>query len=134
MMGGEDSRFFEQASLNGFTMKRTYRAVTYEVAHSERLTFLGQFYRFYWYNVAYTRARLQREPKRDVYLACAYTVPADLFFGSLKLLRSPLQLLRRSGKLKRHAVSGAKRIARGFGALAGLAGIIPSPYRKSVGY
>ena len=133
MMGGEDQEFFSRAHSAGFKIKRTSRAVTYEAAHPERLTFGGQFYRFFWYSVSNTRIRLLRGEKRDVYWECLYEVPLDLIIGTLRILGSPLRVFKGREKFKRRANSGAKQIAQAIGVVTALLGIMPKPYRKTVG-
>jgi len=128
LLGGEDGKFFADAHRAGFEISRTERAIVREIAHRERLTYFGQCYRAYWASAShvanYGRWRsLDRLPR----------IPVDLLLGVLlwctALICAPVSLR----AFKYHALHGGRKIAKAAGRLMAFAGILPQPYRVTVG-
>jgi succinoglycan biosynthesis protein ExoM len=132
-MGGEDQEFFAEAYRRGFTIRRTERALTYETAHRERLTYVGQVYRAYWT----AASNLRHEALLNGWARCnirkAHTVPINIIFGLFEIAASPIFLVGGLVAFKSRAVGGGKKIAKGLGRAAGILGIMPQPYVQVVG-
>jgi succinoglycan biosynthesis protein ExoM len=133
LMGGEDQEFFSAAHKAGFAIRKTLRAIAYETAHPERLTYRGQVKRAYWCAAS--------DMRRDAVLRGwpwaisrkAHTVPSNIVFGAFEILASPLFLIGGRLAFKKRAVAGGKKIAKGVGRAAGMFGAMPQPYRVIVG-
>jgi succinoglycan biosynthesis protein ExoM len=132
-MGGEDQEFFSEAYRRGFVIRRTERALTYETAHRERLTYTGQVYRAYWTAVSNMRHEAQLKGWSRSKIRKAHTVPFSIIFGALEIAVSPIFLVGGVTAFKSRAVGGGKKIAKGLGRAAGMLGIMPQPYSRIVG-
>lgn len=131
--GGEDTLFFSQARLAGFEIRRTERAITKETAHSERLTYFGKMYREYWSGAVGTgKCVMMMGAVRGTLL---HNLPAILLMipGIVELAFSPFFAIAGATAFKRRALSGGKKIAKGIGRAAAIAGHMPQPYRVTVG-
>lgn len=129
-MGGEDTEFFTAARLAGFEIRQTARAVTLEAVHAERMTYLGQVYRAYWAAAARTRCLALEFSWRHVLLFKSWTAPLSILLGVAEILISPLLLPIDLHQFKKRCLGGGKKIARGAGRAAAIAGIMPRPYRR----
>lgn len=119
LVGGEDERFFTEASQRGFEIRQTARAVTRETAHPERLTYLAQVRR--------TFARGTSEP---------YTLTVMLAKLFLGLVNGVAHMIAAAAVLpfdrthaRRLTLRGGKKLAKAVGRFAGLVGCTPKPYR-----
>lgn len=153
LAGGEDNDFFSRAHEMGFQITRTYRAITREMVHAERLTYAYQIYRAYWCAASDMRRLAVHKGWRQAILRKAGSVPMNTVFGLLWLALSvPFALLsivsfmlipldgNDEGKAalfcralltqyKKFALRGGKRIAKSAGRLAAMLGHLPQPYR-----
>ncbi len=133
LSGGEDSDFFTRAHEAGWPIKSTLRAITYERAHPERLTFKGQTYRAYWCAAAGIRAIATRRGWLGAVARKAHSIPLHVTMGTLQLIASPAALVLGQDAFKRAALDGGRRIAKGLGRAAAFVGILPQPYRVTLG-
>lgn len=129
LSGGEDSEFFGEASRNGFEIRRTLRAVTYETVPSSRLTFWRQFLRAYTDAATNLRQTMARKGWAKAVFRALYTIPVNIVLGVLLLLVSPLCFVGGPELFKRAALAGNDKLARAAGRLVGLAGLRPQFYR-----
>jgi len=134
LTSGEDTDFFARAHAQGFRIRHTTRAVTYEEAHPDRHTLSAQVYRSYWEAASEARRQLTVAPRGKVFRTYAYRIPRAWLIGLGRLVIAPFFVVSGLDKAKRRIVSGAKKMGSAAGLLAGLLGIRPSPYRKISGY
>jgi succinoglycan biosynthesis protein ExoM len=132
LAGGSDQRFFNVAALCGFAIHVTNRAITYETAHAERLTYRFMVTRHYAHSASVISHKIK---------ACGST--ALMKEAPKRLLDVPLGLLELAISIpaatfgrrhfKRFALRGGKRIAQVAGHVALAAGHLPQAYRNVVG-
>lgn len=134
LMGGEDNEFFTRVHAAGWGIKRTMRAVTYERAHPERLTYKGQVYRAYWTAASDLRGVAISRGWAGAALRKAHTVPLHLLVGLATLMASPLMLTFGQETFKRTALNGGRQVAKGLGRAAAMIGMLPEPYRVVCGH
>lgn len=134
LMGGEDNEFFTRVHAAGWQIKWTLRAVTYETAHPERLTWSGQFYRAYWSAASDARALAISRGWLGMVLRKSHTIPLHLIVGCFWLLASPLAYPFSEPAFKRMALNGGRTIAKGAGRAAAIVGLLPQPYRAISGH
>jgi succinoglycan biosynthesis protein ExoM len=133
LMGGEDNEMMSKAHAMGFEIRRTLRAVTYEEAHTERLTYLGQIHRAYWCSASELRRLAITRGWGGAALRKGHTVPLNLAFGVFWLLGAGLAAPVSREAFRDLALEGGKKIAKALGRLAALVGVTPQPYRHVVG-
>lgn len=133
LMGGEDQQFFAAAKDAGFEIRWTGQAITHETMHRERLTYRAQIYRAYWYAASDMRTHRHSKSWIWVFARKLHTIPANVGFGAVELLLSPLFLLKGLEGFKRRALGGGKKIAKGAGRLMAMIGVLPQPYKHIVG-
>jgi succinoglycan biosynthesis protein ExoM len=132
-MGGEDNEFFATARAQGFEIRQTLKAVTYETAHAERLSYRGQVYRAYWTGASNVRRlAVERGWGRAIVTKLA-SVPTNVVAGVLELAASPLFLAGGLTAFKRRALAGGKKIGKGAGRAVAMLGYMPKPYQVIVG-
>jgi hypothetical protein len=132
LSGGEDNEFFARARALGFEIRRTDRAVTRETAHPERLTFAGQAYRAYWCaasDMVALRARRGRWRPWAKAPSIVWSAGAALVLSLAAALVAPVG----RDRFKRLSLHAARRAAKAAGRTAGLIGVLPQPYRETVG-
>jgi succinoglycan biosynthesis protein ExoM len=132
LMGGEDQRFFTAAHKMGFAMRQTQRAVTFETAHAERLSYRAQLGRAYW-TAASNLMRLEQEGEWRTYLRKIAGISTNAIWGLAELVTAPLFVVAGLTAFKRRAVAGGKKVARSAGRPAALIGAMPAPYRRIAG-
>jgi succinoglycan biosynthesis protein ExoM len=131
---GSDTDFFLRAHLNGFQIRQTLRAITYEKVHSERLTYRAQVYRSYCHGISLTRRMITRSGRQKTLWRTVRIVPRNLLVGMLEILVSPCLAVAGLRRFSNCAVSGGQRLGRAVGGVAGLFGVLPAPYRNIVGH
>ena len=134
LTSGEDTDFFARAHVQGFGIRLTTRAVTFEEAHPDRHTLTGHIYRSYWQSASEIRLQFTIKPTGQVYRENAYRIPLAWLTGLGRLLISPFYVIGGTNKMKRRIVSATKRLGSAAGLSAGLLGIQTEPYRKISGY
>lgn len=134
LMGGEDCEFFASARKAGFSIRSTERAVTYETAHPERLTYRGFVSRQYWCAIANLRQRAIEQGWPRTILSKLWTVPWYVTYGLVEVAVSPLFLFFGVIAFKRRALEGGAKVAKGLGRAAAMLGHMPQPYRSVVGH
>ncbi len=134
-MGGEDNEFFAEAYMRGFEIRRTLGGVVTETAHRERLTFLGQMTRCYWYGASNIRREFMQRGRAKVVLTKGSLAPFKFVLGLLEAAISPIFLFSIDGLVpfKHRLLSGCKRSMKALGRIAGMIGYLPEPYRHVVG-
>jgi glycosyltransferase involved in cell wall biosynthesis len=126
--GGEDVDFFTRATKSGFVIAQTARAITYELVHPERMTYLRQSYRAYWIAAANFRESIIRQGKFRTYASVIHTIPLNLLIGPILIIGSPLGCIFGLQAFKLVALKGADKISRALGRMVAIAGHKPSPY------
>lgn len=132
LAGGSDQRFFNAAMLRGFAIHVTNRAITYETAHPERLTYRFMVRRHY----AHAASLTSHKVKVRGYAALMEDVPKrllDVPLGLLELVISIPAAAFGFRHFKKFALRGGKRFAQVAGHLVLAAGHLPQPYRDVVG-
>lgn len=131
---GEDTDFFARAHMQGFGIRQTTRAVTFEEAHPDRYTLIAQVYRSYWESASEINRQFTVNPRGRFYRENAYRIPLTWLTGLGRLLISPFYVIGGLNRMKRRIVSGAKKLGSAAGMSAALFRIQPKPYRKISGY
>jgi succinoglycan biosynthesis protein ExoM len=134
LMGGEDQEFFSAAHRAGFVIRKTLRAIAYETAHPERLTYRGQVKRAYWCAASDMRRDAVLRGWPWTITRKAHTIPFNIVAGTTEIVVSPLFLIGGRLAFKKRAVAGGKKVAKGIGRAAGMFGVMPQPYRVVVGH
>jgi succinoglycan biosynthesis protein ExoM len=129
LMGGEDNEFFAAAHARGFEIRRTLRAVTREIAHPERLTYLALVYRSYWCAASEFRRLMVTRGRGRAALRKAHTIPFNLIFGAAWMIAAGAAAAISREAFKRLAAEGGKKLAKAAGRAVALIGIKPQPYR-----
>lgn len=151
--GGEDNDFFSRAHEMGFQITRTYKAITREMVHMERLTYAYQIYRAYWCAASDMRRLAVHKGWWRARLSKVGSIPTNVIFGLFwLLLAAPLAVLATLSfmlipieggdrgqsadacralltRYKKFALRGGKRLAKSVGRLAAMFGHLPQPYK-----
>ncbi len=129
LMGGEDNEFFAKAHAMGFEIRRTLRAIAYETAHEERLTYFAQMYRAYWCAASELRRLSITRGWSGAALRKGHTIPLNVIFGIgwlfAALFVAPVSLT----LFRDLALEGGKKIAKALGRAVAFIGLMPQPYR-----
>lgn len=133
LMGGEDSEFFYAAHRAGFEIRQTQRALTYEVMHPARLSYIAQSQRAYWIAASNLRRGIMARGKARTALTKLHTIPVSMALGAIELAISPLFAVAGLRRFKRRAIAGGANIAKGMGRIAAMLGRLPEPYKHVVG-
>lgn len=133
LAGGEDNEFFASATVRGFNIRQTNRAITHEFVHPERLTYFSQAYRAYWCAASDVRMHAIRKSWGWVFTHKVHTVPLNIVFGIAGIVAAPLAIVAGVRAFKLCALWGGKKMAKGLGRAAGFIGVLPKPYRVIVG-
>jgi len=133
LMGGEDQEFFTAAHKAGFEIRHTERAVITEIFHPERHTYGAHISRAYWTACSDVRRLAVAKGWRNAVTRKTHTIPFLLIAGAAELLVSPLFACFGKRIFKRRALAGGKKIAKGIGRAAAMAGHLPQPYRVIAG-
>jgi succinoglycan biosynthesis protein ExoM len=132
LTGGEDNDFFSRAYRAGYSIRQTYKAITREPVHAERLTYFGQVYRAYWCAASDVR-RLGIEKNSDLVarLRKAPTIPANMLAGLVLLLVVTPIATAFGGvpAFRKYALRAGKKWGKALGRLAATVGHKPKPYR-----
>lgn len=130
LTGGEDNDFFSRAYKMGFQITKTYRAVTHETMHPERLTYRYQVYRAYWCAASDMRRFATHYGWPKAILGKLASLPANFITGLVLLLASLIAgALLKERAFKRLALKGGKKIAKSMGRTIAIFGIMPQPYK-----
>jgi len=139
LMGGEDNEFFAAVGRAGFEIRRTLKAITRETMHVERLGYWSQVYRSYWCAASDLRMYAVRKGWLYAFSRKAHSIPLHAVGGLMAIAASPIAGLVSWGArgdlflFKKWAIGGGKKLAKAFGRLAALAGMLPKPYQNIVG-
>lgn len=131
--GGGDYLFFAQAKQNGFAIKRTLKAITYEIAHPDRYTYAGQVYRAYWHAATRARCHIILGCSRKISILSTIKNFRRLLQGFASLFISCIALPFSRKYFRRNALVGGKRIAEAVGYTYGLLGGSTEPYKQISG-
>ncbi|MBA2127239.1 hypothetical protein DLM45_13545 [Hyphomicrobium methylovorum] len=126
--GGEDSQFFFNAHKQGFAIRHTARAITYETIHPERLTYARQLHRSYWIASANFRKDVTKFGWPYATLRRLHTIPLHLLVGTLLVVVSPAGIIFGLKSFKQLALLGGDKLGRGLGRLVAMFGHVPQPY------
>lgn len=129
LTGGEDNDFFNRAHTLGFTIGHAPEAVTYEVTHTERMTYRGLISRHATYVL---QDMLRRNDRRGEIARLPHSL-LDLLTGTVVLLVSPISILFGMRVFRSAALRGGKHVARGMTRIIFLTGRAPQYYRETVG-
>jgi succinoglycan biosynthesis protein ExoM len=132
LSGGEDHRFFRAARKAGFAAHATNKAITYETAHPERLTFRYMMLANYRFTMTRTYDRLEHDGQLAVLIQLAMSIPG-LFMGLGELAVCPLAAVFGRYRFKQFALRGAKRFTLTAGIVSALSGVRRDAYRHVVG-
>lgn len=132
-MGGEDVEFLTEARRRGFFIRHTRKAITFETAHPERLTFRGQIYQKFWFTISDQRQYVINRGRFAATTRKLHSIPAGLLQGTILLLFSPCAIVAGVQGFKWCALFGGRKIAKALGLAAGMIGYLPQPYKNVVG-
>jgi glycosyltransferase involved in cell wall biosynthesis len=130
---GEDTQFFAEAMRRGYQIRYTDRAVTREMLHPARLTYMSQCYRAYVESASVNRVRFRVISSSNISWVKLFVSPLPIIFGLLELSISPFVALIHKEKFKEISLRAGRRIARVLGMYAGMLNLIPKAYRQTVG-
>jgi succinoglycan biosynthesis protein ExoM len=87
LMGGEDIDFFSLAYADGFDIRFTNLAITYETVHPERITYRHQVYRSFW--CAASDIRMYRATRGALWVWSRkwHTILTQTVFGVVEPIR-----------------------------------------------
>lgn len=134
LTGGEDTAFFTDALKDGFIIRQTSLAITYETVVRERLTFRAHMYRAGRVADAAYRRCIEEKGKAISFLQRAHSVPLGVVFGLAELAISPLFVVGGLSAFKRRAINGGKKIGTAWGRSLAMVGYTLKPYARIVGY
>jgi len=130
LTGGEDNDFFARAYEAGFPITKTYRAVTHEPVHPERLTYRYQVYRAYWCAASDMRRFATHKGWPRAILGKFASLPANFITGLVLLSASLVAgAMLKEKAFKKLALRGGKKIAKSVGRTIAIFGIMPQPYK-----
>ena len=132
LAGGEDQRFFDDAAGSGFAIHATNRALTYEAAHRERLTYRFMIARHYGH-IASVAFRRRQDAGVAALLRALPMRLLDVPLGIVELAISPIARLFGRRRFKQFALRGGKRVAGVVGTIAASLGHLPQSYRRIAG-
>jgi succinoglycan biosynthesis protein ExoM len=132
LCGGEDRRFFDQATAAGFTARITNRAITYEAVHAERVTYRYQLSRRYTEIAGISLHEIKSEG-RGVVLARVPRLVAQVPLGMLEIAVSPVAVLFGVDRFRNFALRGGHRLAYVAGNFSALLGRLPQHYERVAG-
>lgn len=139
--GGEDGQFLIQARLAGFATVRTTKAYIIEYAHPERYTIWGRLQYAHWVAAANMREEVAKygRAKAIWYRSgeIIFAVPTAIVQLIEGLARFTIASFKRRSnpmiKAKRKLLRAGRTIAVMHGRVAGIFGIVPQTYAKTVG-
>lgn len=130
--GGEDGDYFARARKAGYQAVFAARAITWERAHPERMSFWGQVNRAYWIGASSLRESATEKGIRYKYMKIASILASPFIALPIVLAGGLIWPVSRSRGLRLMLV-GVKRCAKHQGRLAAIIGHIPQSYAKTVG-
>jgi succinoglycan biosynthesis protein ExoM len=130
LMGGEDAEFFHLLWLEGYTICKTKRAITYEHLTVDRCTLRWQLCRKFWYGTCNAR---KHERLGRIYHTLLWQ-PLRLLLGIVEVLLSPIARLHGSYRWRKMFFRGCSKVAKACGGLSyAWFGYLPQPYKNTTG-
>lgn len=134
LIGGEDQRFFDMAKRMGFEARQTNRAVVYEPAHPQRLTYRYIIERHYAHSASLAFRRRQDRGLAPLVLGGLPRLALAVPLGLVEFAASPLAYPFGRNHFKKFVLRGGKRLAYFAGTIAAITGHLPQPYKSVVGH
>lgn len=132
--GGSDSDFFMRYVDSGGKIVVVSNAVVSEIVLPNRLTIFWRMQRQFRSSSNRVYIYIKLYGKKRTFIICIKEIPMRFAHGILRLISSPFYLLGGYVHFKKSYYHGLRHLAKGAGAVAGLIGRYPQPYKKLDGY